>query len=96
MKKVEAIIESFKIHDVNDALERAGVNHLKVSKVRETDSEGGCRDYRRGGKYEPKFSGKKIEFEVAEEALEKVLAAVARGMGGRAYGNERVSVCSPL
>ena len=96
MKKVEAIIESFKIHDVKDALERAGINQLRVSKVQETDSQRGCMDYRRGGKYEPKFFGKKIEFEVAEEALEKVLAAVARGMGGRADGNERVSVYSPL
>ena len=60
MQKVEAIVESFKIHDVKDALEGAGINQLKVSKVRDTNGKGGCRDYRRGGKYEPKFFGKKI------------------------------------
>jgi nitrogen regulatory protein PII len=93
MKKVEAIIESFKVHDVKDALARVGINQMTVSKVRKADGHSGLRNYCRGGRYEPAFLvDKKIEFEVTEEALEKVLAAIELNMKNPACSNERVSV----
>lgn len=99
MKKVEMVIAPFKINDVKKALTRIGINKMTVSKARRFGGHVAYMGYCRGGKYESKYepafrAETKIEFEVAEEDLERALAALAGSAEGAAYGDEKVSVYS--
>ena len=98
MKKVEMVIAPFKIKAVKDALARIGINKTTVSKIRrfggQTNHTGYCRGGKYESKYEPVFSAKtKIEVEVAEDDLEKVLGAI-EDCTEAAYGDEKVFVYS--
>jgi nitrogen regulatory protein PII len=96
MKKVEMIIVPFKINNVKKALTRLGITKMTVSKVRRSGGQiGGYTEYCRGGKYEPAFLAKtKIELEVAEKDLERVLAAIEESVESAAYEDEKVFVYS--
>jgi nitrogen regulatory protein PII len=99
MKKVEIDIAPFKIKVVKDALRKTGINNMKVSKIRRFGGQIGCTGYCRGGKYESKyepifFSKTKIEVEVADEDLEKVLGAIEDCTESAAHDDEKVFVYS--
>jgi len=99
MKKVEMVIVPPKINNVKDALRKIGINKMTVSKVRKFGGQAGYTGYCRGGKYESKYepafrAETKIEFEVAEEDLERALAALAESAEGVVYGDEKISVYS--
>ena len=93
------VIAPFKIKAVKDALARIGINKTTVSKIRrfggQTNHTGYCRGGKYESKYEPVFSAKtKIEIEVADEDLEKVLGAIEDCTNGAAYRDEKVFVYS--
>jgi nitrogen regulatory protein P-II 2 len=99
MKKVEMTIAPFKIKVVRDALARIGFNQMTVSKIRKLGGQAGCTGYCRGGKYESKyepvfFSKTKIEIELADEDLEKVLGAIEDCAEGASNRDEKVFVYS--
>ena len=99
MKKIEVVILPSKINNVKDALRRIGIINMTVSKIRKLGGQTGCTGYCRGGKYESKyepvfFAKTKIEIEVAEEDLEKVLGAIEDCTEGAVYGDEKVFVYS--
>jgi nitrogen regulatory protein PII len=95
MKKVEMVVAPFKVNHVKKALTGLGIDKITVSKVRGFRGQIGYREYCRGGKYEPAFLARtKIELEVAEKDLEKVLAAIEESTEGAAYGDEKVFVYS--
>jgi nitrogen regulatory protein PII len=95
MKKVEMVIVPPKINHVKDALRKIGINKMTVSKVRKFGGQAGYTGYCRGGKYEPAFlTETRIEMEVAEEDLEKVLGAIENCTEGAMNGDEKVFVYS--
>jgi nitrogen regulatory protein P-II 1 len=99
MKKVEMVIAPFKIKAVKDALRKIGIINMAVSKVRRFGDQTSHTGYCRGGKYESKYepifvARTKIEIEVAEEELEKVLGAIEDCTEDAAYGDEKVFVYS--
>ena len=78
---------------------KIGINKMTVSKIRRFGGQTGYTGYCRGGKYESKyepvfFAKTKIEIEVAEEDLEKVLGAIEDCTEGAVYGDEKVFVYS--
>ena len=82
MKKIEAIIQPFKLDDVKEALKGIGIDGMTVSEVRGHGRQKGHKEVYRGHEYNVDLLPKvKIEMVVpaarAEEAI-RTLAAAAR------------------
>jgi nitrogen regulatory protein P-II 1 len=87
MKKIEAIIQPFKLDEVKNALTGIGVDGITISEVRGHGRQKGHTETYRGVEYQvdllPKF---KIEMVVpddrAEEAVRKLMEAARTGKMG--------------
>src|SRR4030042_2976102 len=67
MKKIEAIIKTFKLDDVKEGLSSLGVKGLTVSEVRGFGRQRGHKEIYRGAEYQVDFVPK-IKVEVVMEA----------------------------
>ena len=77
MKKIEAIIKPFKLEDVKDALNKAGIAGLTVTEVRGYGRQKGHVELYRGAEYDVSFVPKvKIEIVVADPAVEGIIAVI--------------------
>jgi nitrogen regulatory protein PII len=99
MKKVEIVVSSFKVNNVKEVLAGLGITKMTVSKVHKSDGQAGYIGYCRGGKYESKYepvflTKTKIELDVAENDLERILTAIEENAEGTLYGGEKIFVYS--
>jgi len=77
MKKIEAIIKPFKLEDVKDALNKAGIAGLTVTEVRGYGRQKGHVELYRGAEYDVTFVPKvKIEIVVADSAVAGILTVI--------------------
>jgi nitrogen regulatory protein P-II 1 len=77
MKKIEAIIKPFKLEDVKDALNKAGIAGLTVTEVRGYGRQKGHVELYRGAEYDVSFVPKvKIEIVVADQAVEAIISVI--------------------
>jgi nitrogen regulatory protein PII len=67
MKKIEAIIKSFKLDDVKEGLSAIGIKGLTVSEVKGFGRQRGHKEIYRGAEYQVDFVPK-IKIEVVMEA----------------------------
>jgi nitrogen regulatory protein P-II 1 len=82
MKKIEAIIQPFKLEEVKEALKAIGIDGMTITEVRGHGRQKGHKEVYRGQEYNVDLLPKvKVELVVAdsrsEEAI-KALAAAAR------------------
>ncbi|MGO9544339.1 MAG: P-II family nitrogen regulator [Rhodomicrobium sp.] len=78
MKLVMAIIKPFKLDEVRQALEGAGIQGLTVSEVKGYGRQKGHKEIYRGAEYEVSFVPKvKIEVVVASAEADKVIEAIS-------------------
>jgi nitrogen regulatory protein P-II 1 len=78
MKKIEAIIQPFKMDDVKSALKGIGVDGMTVSEVRGHGRQKGHHEVYRGQEYEIDLLPKvKVEMVVPSERSEEVLQALS-------------------
>jgi nitrogen regulatory protein P-II 1 len=87
MKKVEAIIRHFKLNEVKEALNAAGVHGMTVTEVRGIGRQKGHTETYRGAEYTIDFLPKvKVETVVydedASEVIETILAVARTGEVG--------------
>ena len=87
MKKVEAIIKTFKLDDVKEGLSSLGVKGLTVSEVKGFGRQRGHKEIYRGAEYQVDFVPKiKIEVVMEESlvpnAIDVILAKAATGQIG--------------
>jgi nitrogen regulatory protein P-II 1 len=87
MKKIEAIIQPFKLDDVKDALQGIGIDGMTISEVRGHGRQKGHREMYRGQEYEVDLLPKvKLEMVVpatrADEVIEALVAAAQTGRIG--------------
>ncbi len=87
MKKIEAIIQPFKLDPVKDALEAIGIAGLTVSEVRGHGRQKGHSEVYRGAEYNVDLIPKiKLELFVssarAEEVISTIVSAAATGKIG--------------
>jgi nitrogen regulatory protein P-II 1 len=87
MKKIEAIIQPFKLDEVKDALVQIGIDGMTISEVRGHGRQKGHKEVYRGQEYEVSLVPKvKIEVvvpkEQADEVVEKLAAAARTGKIG--------------
>jgi nitrogen regulatory protein P-II 1 len=82
MKKIEAIIQPFKLEEVKEALKGAGIDGMTISEVRGHGRQKGHKEVYRGQEYNVDLLPKvKLEMVVSDSRLDDVvrtLAAAAR------------------
>jgi nitrogen regulatory protein P-II 1 len=77
MKRIEAIIKSFKLDEVKDRLYQVGVRGMTVSEVRGFGRTGGKREVYRGSAYTVDFVPKaRIQIVVDDEMVHPVVDAI--------------------
>ena len=77
MKKVEAIIEPFKLDDVKESLKEVGVQGLTVTEVKGFGRQKGHTELYRGAEYVIDFLPKiKLEIVVSDDMVTKVIDAI--------------------
>ncbi len=77
MKKIEAIIQPFKLDEVKEALIAIGVDGMTVSEVRGHGRQKGHKEVYRGQEYQVDLVPKiKLEMVIAADRAEAVIKAV--------------------
>ena len=78
MKKIEAIIQPFKIDEVKDALLAIGIDGMTISEVRGHGRQKGHKEVYRGQEYKVDLIPKvKLEMVVATERSDEVIKALS-------------------
>ena len=74
MKKIEAIIKPFKLEEVKDQLNKAGVTGMTITEVKGFGRQKGHVELYRGAEYDVSFVPKvKIEVVVSDAQSERIL-----------------------
>src|SRR6201989_3485794 len=77
VKKIEAIIQPFKLEEVKEALKNIGIDGMTISEVRGHGRQKGHREVYRGQEYNVDLLPKvKFELVIANERLEQVLTSL--------------------
>src|SRR6202022_1713520 len=77
MKKIEAIIQPFKLDEVKEALKNIGIDGMTISEVRGHGRQKGHKEVYRGQEYNVDLLPKvKFELVVQDVRLEEVLEAI--------------------
>jgi nitrogen regulatory protein P-II 1 len=93
MKKVEAIIKPFKLEDVKDALNKAGVAGLTVTEVKGYGRQKGHVEIYRGAEYDVNFVPKvKIEVVVHDALVTEVLKVIEEAAKTGKIGDGKIFV----
>ncbi len=95
MKKIEAIIKPFKLEDVKDALQEAGIEGMTVTEVKGFGRQKGHTEIYRGSEYTVDFLPKiKLELVVADGAVAKAVGAIVKAAKTGKIGDGKVFVSS--
>src|SRR5512141_1060967 len=93
MKKIEAIIQPFKLEDVKEALKGIGIDGMTVSDVRGHGRQKGHKEVYRGQEYEVDLLPKvKLELVIPDERLDDVVRAVIRSARTGKIGDGKLFV----
>ena len=93
MKKVEAIIKPFKLEEVKDSLNAAGIQGLTVSEVKGFGRQKGHTELYRGAEYIVDFLPKvKIEIVLADEQVETAIEAIQNAAKTGRIGDGKIFV----
>ncbi len=77
MKKIEAIIQPFKLDEVKEALKALGIDGLTVTEVRGHGRQKGHKEVYRGMEYQVDLLPKiKVEAVVPDSRLEEIASAI--------------------
>lgn len=91
MKKIEAIIQPFKLDAVRDALERIGVDGVTVSEVRGHGRQKGQTEVYRGAEYKIDLIPKvKLEVYVPSARAEEIVATIAEAAKTGKIGDGKI------
>lgn len=93
MKKIEAIIQPFKLDEVKEALAGIGIDGLTVSEVRGHGRQKGHKEVYRGQEYTVDLLPKiKLEMVIPTERTDEVLAALSGAARTGKIGDGKVFV----
>ena len=96
MKKIEAIIKPFKLDEVKEALQEAGIQGLSVIEVKGFGRQKGHTELYRGAEYVVDFLPKiKIEVVVDDDQVEGVVEAIIDAARTDKIGDGKIFV-SPV
>jgi len=93
MKKIEAIIKPFKLDEVKEALQEAGVEGITVVEAKGFGRQKGHTELYRGAEYVVDFLPKvKIEVVVPSERLDAVIDAIQKAARTGRIGDGKIFV----
>ena len=96
MKKIEAIIQPFKLDEVKEALAGIGVDGMTISEVRGHGRQKGHKEVYRGREYTVDLLPKvKLEMVVADSMKDKVIQAILAAARTGHIGDGKIFV-SPV
>jgi len=94
MKKIEAVVQPYKLDDVKDALLGIGIDGMTISEVRGHGRQKGHKEVYRGQEYEVDFLPKiKIELVVTDARSEEVARAVGAAARTGRIGDGKIFIC---
>lgn len=95
MKKIEAIIKPFKLDEVKDALQEAGLQGITVLEAKGFGRQKGHTELYRGAEYVVDFLPKvKIELIVPDNLLDKAIEAIQSSAQTGRIGDGKIFVSS--
>lgn len=93
MKKIEAIIKPFKLDDVSEALQEAGISGITITEVKGFGRQKGHTELYRGAEYVVDFLPKiKIETVVEDAQVERVVDAITNAARTGRIGDGKIFV----
>jgi nitrogen regulatory protein P-II 1 len=93
MKKLEAVIQPFKLEEVKEALKGIGVDGMTVTEVRGHGRQKGHTEVYRGQEYKVDLLAKiKIEVVIPAERLEEVLDTLTKAARTGKIGDGKIFV----
>lgn len=93
MKKIEAVIRPFKLDDVKNALNQAGIKGMTVSEVKGFGRQKGHTELYRGAEYVVDFLPKiKIEVVVQDELVEHVISSIIESARTGKLGDGKIFI----
>jgi nitrogen regulatory protein P-II 1 len=96
MKRIEAIIKSFKLDEVKDRLYQVGARGMTVSEVRGFGRTGGKREVYRGSTYTVDFVPKvRIQIVVDDEMVNPIVDAILSSARTGEIGDGKIFI-SPV
>jgi len=96
MKKIEAIIKPFKLDEVKEALQEAGIQGLSVTEVKGFGRQKGHTELYRGAEYVVDFLPKvKIEVVLPDDMVDTAIAAIVAAARTDKIGDGKIFV-SPV
>jgi nitrogen regulatory protein P-II 1 len=96
MKRIEAIIKSFKLDEVKDRLHQVGVRGMTVSEVRGFGRTGGKREVYRGSTYALDFVPKvRVQIVADDDMVQIVVDAIIASARTGEIGDGKIFI-SPM
>jgi nitrogen regulatory protein P-II 1 len=93
MRKIEAIIQPFKLDEVKDALKAIGVDGMTISEVRGHGRQKGHKEVYRGQEYNVDLLPKiKLEMVVPSDRSEEVVSTLANAARTGKIGDGKIFV----
>ncbi len=93
MKKIEAIIQPFKLESVKEALHGLSVQGMTVSEVKGFGRQKGLREVYRGMEYQVDFIPKvKIEVVAADEKAQSIVETIMKAARTGRIGDGKIFV----
>ena len=93
MKKIEAIVQPFKLEDVKEALKNIGIDGMTISEVRGHGRQKGHKEVYRGQEYNVDLLPKvKFELVVPDTRLEEVLETITSAARSGRIGDGKIFV----
>ena len=97
MKKIEAIIQPFKLDDVKEALKAIGVDGLTITEVRGHGRQKGHKEVYRGMEYEVDLLPKiRLETVIPDSRLDEITRAIASAARTGKLGDGKIFVYDVL
>src|SRR5271154_6945279 len=93
MKKIEAIIQPFKLEEVKEALKAIGIDGMTITEVRGHGRQKGHKETYRGQEYNVDLLPKvKVELVVTDERFNEVTSAIASAARTGKIGDGKIFV----
>jgi len=97
MKKIEAIIQPFKLEEVKEALKAIGIDGMTITEVRGHGRQKGHKETYRGQEYNVDLLPKvKVELVVADERFNEVTGAISTAARTGKIGDGKIFVYEVL
>jgi nitrogen regulatory protein P-II 1 len=93
MKKIEAIIQPFKLEEVKEALKAIGIDGMTITEVRGHGRQKGHKEVYRGQEYQVDLLAKtKVELIIPSERLEEAITALSNAARTGKIGDGKIFV----